>query len=206
MTLAFHEPKYQIDASVFHCHGCSREIPCEAAYFSAVVLLEAALARRDFCEPCWRAGLDPAGKPSPSHFAFWRTRRPPKPQDRPRRLRFDPAIVFELFLRLGGPGPGGGAVGEEAPAAAQEGAPAAGGEGTLPARSEAELRFFLSLLLIRRKALQFESSRLQDGQEWLILREKGESGRLHYVLNPDMSDEDLERVKVTLGELLQMQI
>jgi len=177
MTLAYNEPKYQIDAPDFRCQGCEMEIPCEASYFSAVFFEVEAFRRRNYCAACWKPGID-------GLFAFWRTRRPALPTDQPKRLRFDTVLVFEFFRRLG----------EESSA-----------EGPTPEEKD-QLRFVLALLLVRKKVFLFGSSYQQNGGEVLKLSEKADPTRVHWVKNPELSDAQLERVKDRIGELLQMQL
>ncbi len=74
------------------------------------------------------------------------------------------------------------------------------------AQERDQLRFFLSLLLVRKKALKFKSSIDRGGQEFLLLADRETPPRVHEVLNPGLSDDQLEGLKDRLGELLQMQI
>ncbi len=69
-----------------------------------------------------------------------------------------------------------------------------------------QLRFFLSLLLVRKKALKFKSSIDRGGQEFLLLVDRETPPRVHEVLNPGLSEGQLEGLKDRLGELLQMRI
>ncbi|HZN60224.1 MAG TPA: hypothetical protein VFD71_19280 [Planctomycetota bacterium] len=182
MTLAYNEPKYQIESSNFHCSSCEKEIPREGRFYSAVVLVDEAFQRRNYCEPCW--------KPDPAQvFAYWKSRRPPAGKEGPTKVRFDTTLVFEFFRKLG---------------------EASNGEG--PAEGErVEVRFVLALLLVRKKVLIFENSYQVDGAECLKLIERGEPGAaeprpVHWVKNPQLADSELERVKDRIGELLLMQV
>ncbi|MBI4604024.1 MAG: hypothetical protein HY721_18870 [Planctomycetes bacterium] len=182
MTLAPGEPKYSIDAPDFRCQACSKEIPCETAYLSAVSYEAEGFRRRSYCVACWKPD-------DPGVFAFWRARRPPLPADKPKRARLDTVLLLDFFRRLGAE---------------------AGPEGPAPEERE-ELSFVISLLLVRKKVLRFENAYPREGVEWLKLVEKPPpeaSGppREHWVKNPEMSDAQLERVKVRIGELLQMQL
>lgn len=182
MSVAPNEPRYQIEASTFRCTACGEEIPCEAPYQSAV-LFEPVTAsgggflRQDYCLRCWQGS-------HPTAFAHWRTKRPPKPEDKPRRLRLDTVLLLDFFRRLEGEG------GPEGPAL----------------EDREELRFVIALLLVRKKVLAFESSCQQDGSEWLKLVERSDPPRTHWTRNPELSDDQLERVKVRIGDLLQMQL
>lgn len=76
--------------------------------------------------------------------------------------------------------------------------------GTLGMSDKAELRFFLALLLIRRKFLTIKRSGYRDDTEWLRLAERG--GKVHDVWNPQVSEDRLHGLKDRLGTLLQMRL
>jgi hypothetical protein len=175
------EPRYQIETSNHLCTLCGKEIPCGAHYFSAVLFEENAFRRRNLCTLCWEGAE--GQQASRECFAFWKTRRPEAPGAEPRRLRFDAGLIFDFFRRL--------SPAEDAPP---------------PAGEPRDLRFFLALLLIRKKLLAFESAVERDGSEWLKLSEKDAPERLYWVENPRLDDAELERVRDALGELLGMQI
>lgn len=74
-------------------------------------------------------------------------------------------------------------------------------------RSERDqLRFFLALLLMRKKLLKFKSSVSRDGEEWLLLVDRETTPKVHEVLNPRLTKSQLEKLKDRMGELLQMRI
>ena len=177
MTLAFNEPKYQIESSDFRCGICEKEISCESTYYSAALYQEEAFRRRNFCVGCWqptREGL----------FAYWRTKRPSLPTDPPKKAHFDTAVLLEFFQRLGEHCSSDGPTQEE----------------------KHQLRFVLALLLMRKKILHFESSYQVNGTESLKLTEKQDPTRVYWIRNPELTDTQLEGVKVQMGELLQMQL
>jgi hypothetical protein len=212
MTIALNEPKYSIEPSDFRCVACSSEVAVDHSFFSAVFFEAEAFRRKSYCDPCWK-------KPSVAQdqaFAFWRSRRPP-PNVSPRRIRFDADLILEFFRRLSAepdppPAPAaspeaaasaGGTPGAE-PVAAAETTPEAGSGGSEGEKTR--LRLVLALLLIRKKLLVYESSAARSGREWLKLSEKAEPARTHLVENPPLSDAQLEAVKVSLGDLLQMDL
>jgi hypothetical protein len=172
MTGTFQEPKYQIDSPDFLCAECKSEVACEARYFSAVFFEAEKFLRKNYCVACWEGKVAP-GSGGPQAFAFWRARRPAAPAERPRRARFDPALAFEFFRRIGedlqAPPAAPAAPAAEAvvgpPGDAVQVESASG-----PGREEKEeIRFVLALLLVRKKFLAFLSSRDEDGVEWLKL-------------------------------------
>ena len=248
------ETKYSIATSDFRCLECAGEVACEAFYYSAVIFGEGAFQRRNYCIDCWKRELIPktGGKDTRSQldaFASWRSRRPAAASERQKKIRFDPQLGLEFFLRLGEKLPETiareaalDASSDAAPDAAdsviiQQAAPDGGaseaggadaGEPVVEERDNREpvvreidssqvrafpgaqerdqLRFFLSLLLVRKKALKFKSSIDRGGQEFLLLADRETPPRVHEVLNPGLSDDQLEGLKDRLGELLQMQI
>lgn len=114
---------FQIEASDHRCVGCTTEIVAGQGYYSTVMFLEEAFARRNYCESCWpevgRRGVAvvvpprspasscpvPPGSSSQTVlaeiFAFWKSVRPQPTQKAARRVRFDPLLVLEFFRRLG---------------------------------------------------------------------------------------------------------
>lgn len=112
-------------------------------------------------------------------FSFWRTRVIMKKEAPPKRFVNDEALLT-FFARLEG-----------------EGDPL-----------KVNFRFVLALLLIRKKLFQFKSVRREAAgkgeREWLILRDRREERDVE-VLNPDLSDEEVEAVTAECGKLLNVQ-
>jgi hypothetical protein len=61
-----------------------------------------------------------------------------------------------------------------------------------PARQN--FRYVVALLLMRRKRYKFEDAKKQEGRETLILRDI-KSGVIHEVLDPQLSDEEMDTVR-----------
>ena len=97
-------------------------------------------------------------------------------------------VIWNFFKRLEGGGPTGGA------------------EGSGSVAERTKLNFLIALLLVRGKKLVLEGSAARDGEEWLKLSEKGNPESQFHVKNPNLASEDLEKIKLDLGELLQMEI
>ena len=135
-------------------------------------------------------------------FAFWRAQRPQSTESGKRRLYFDTDVVLEFFRRLGdapqvdAPEPEDSDRGGTRPVFAPGPSPA----------QRSRLRFVLALLLIRKKALLFESSAMRDEREYLLVREKANPEAAYWVENPNLGDDELERVRDDVGELLQMNV
>ncbi|MBN1443911.1 MAG: hypothetical protein JXA90_14470 [Planctomycetes bacterium] len=153
-------------------------------------------------------GLPAAGE----YYAFWRTRRPEAAAEAAPRVRFDADVVLGFFRRLGGED--AGAQPPDDAAVVEDGeASADGGDREAAERARKlfpiqrrNLRFVLALLLIRKKRLLLESSASENGREWLRLSERESPARVHWVENPELTDQELERVRDDIGELLQMAV
>ena len=66
-------------------------------------------------------------------------------------------------------------------------------------------RYLLALILMRKKLLKFDDIVREDGDEYLVLREwRGE--RQYRVLNPQLSDEQVDVVKEDLTEILDLEL
>ena len=90
-----------------------------------------------------------------------------------RRLVFDDELLLECFTRLA--------------------------DDADPAR--VRFRYVLALLLLRRKRLKFDDIRRDDGQEYLQLK-CGKTGTLFDVLDPRMSEPDMQLVQDEVFKLL----
>lgn len=222
---------YQIATAEHRCCSCEVEIDPGGDFYSTVCFLGEEFARRTYCTSCWTPGDEsagdgaagdrpagdrpaddststgtgsqgqPAGAARPANiFAYWRTRRPEDAGAEAVKIRFDPQVVLEFFRGLGNEAGG-----------QEPGSPEAGsGEADVqPGPSESQrrdLRFVLSLLLMRKKVLLMDGTLVRAGYEWLQFHERVESDRSYEIANPDLSEDELEQVRDAIGELLQMQV
>lgn len=202
---------YQIATPEHSCCCCEAEISPGGDFFSTVCFLGEEFARRTYCPSCWApveaVGADPdspaaegaapaGGGTRPANiFAYWRTRRPEDANAEGVKIRFDPQVVLEFFRGLGRK-----AVDQDA------GSREAETQGGPTASQRRDLRFVLSLLLMRKKIMVLDGTLVRDGFEWLQLHERVESDRLYEIANPDLSEGELEQVRDAIGELLQMQV
>ena len=202
MAAVEQQSKYEIAGSEYRCQACGGEVPCETGYFSAVVLREERFQRLDYCIACWGDGSEAR---KGDVYAFWKTRRPPLPSAKPRRMRFDTGVVFDFFRKLDGAG--AEKAGETPPQAAEA---SAGGESVAaaarPLADHDDLRFVLALLLVRKKILDLGSTVERDGAEWLQLAVRKEPREKFWVKNPGLNGRKLDLVKQSIGELLQMSV
>ena len=200
--------KYSIQAPTFACSTCPTEISPGGEYFSAIVLEQETFLRREVCPVCWeKRTVD-----TEAAFAYWKTRRP-EPRDRSIRRRFDIELLWEFFAKLKtdleeepierGDEP-------DPPAAALPAAPseddAAGPPAPLGRDEKVGLCFLLALLLLRGKRFVLRGTMRREGAEFLRLTEKAHPETEHLVEDPHLARDVLERVKKSLGELLQMEI
>ena len=200
------ENAYQITTPEHSCCCCEVEISPGSAFYSTVCFLGEEFARRNYCPSCWVPGEPAPGNPAPAAtaggglqqeniFAYWRTRRPEDRHAEAVKIRFDPQLVLEFFRGLG----------KEA-AAMEAGAEGDGAHSGPTGSQGRDLRFVLSLLLMRKKILLLDGTLIRDGFEWLQLHERVESDRTYEIANPDLSEGELEQVRDAIGELLHMQV
>ncbi len=206
---------YQIATPEHRCCSCEAEITPGGEFYSTVCFLGEEFARRNYCVPCWVPEDSPrqeagaggsawaAGQAAPRGiFAYWRTQRPEEVDGEVARIRFDPQVVLEFFRGLG-------KAGNQDDGAAREDGLETGAAGVPAGPSESQrrdLRFVLSLLLIRKKVLLLKGTFIRDDFEWLQLQERGESEKTYEISNPELSEGELEQVRDAIGELLQMQV
>ena len=207
---------YQIATAEHRCCCCEVEITPGGDFYSTVCFLGEEFARRTYCSSCWApgdetavdsaspgvgSGSPPAGGARPANiFAYWRTRRPEDAGAEAVKIRFDPQVVLEFFRGLGNEG-----TAQEAGSRQEN----SGESDAQPGPSESQrrdLRFVLSLLLMRKKILLLDGTMVRDGYEWLLFHERVESDRSYEIANPDLSEGELEQVRDAIGELLHMQV
>jgi hypothetical protein len=109
-------------------------------------------------------------------LAFWQTVMP-SPQQTRKKLFVDDQVLCELFERL-----------------AQAVEPA-----------KLNFRFVLGLILMRKRMIIYESSRVEDGREIWEVRFKGREQRLD-LLNPQLDEQQVSEVSQQLGEILNEEI
>jgi len=109
-------------------------------------------------------------------FSFWRTEVPKA--DEPRKVFVDDAVVFDFFARL----------------ADEEAQPV-----------KRNFRYILALMLMRKKKLKFQDVVRENGREYLVLR-RSRTREEHRVLNPELSDGEMEQVKSELTHILETEV
>ena len=110
-----------------------------------------------------------------SLLAFWQTIIP---QHEARKKVFvDDAVLCELFERLD----------------------------KATEQSKLHFRFVLGLILMRKRMLAYESSRIEDGSEIWTVRFRGKEERLD-LLNPQLNEQQVADVSQQLGEILNEEL
>jgi len=67
-------------------------------------------------------------------------------------------------------------------------------------------RFILTLILMRKRCLKYDSSRIEDGSEIWRLRIVGSDKQFVEVINPHLDEEQIERLSSQLSQILQVEL
>ncbi len=111
----------------------------------------------------------------PEVYCYWKTRL--ASPDQKKRLFVDDNMLMAFFERLG-------------------------------RESEQEkinFRFVLTLILMRKRRLKYDSSRNEEGKEVWRLRVVGDN-EIVEVINPHLDEEQIEQLSLQIGEILQVDI
>jgi hypothetical protein len=108
----------------------------------------------------------------PEVYCFWKS-RVPNPEKK-KHLFIDDQMLTSFFDRLAGE--------EEA--------------------EKINFRFVLMLILMRKKKLKYDSSRMDDGKEIWTVRVTGQD-RMEEVVNPQLSEEQIEQLSSQMSQILQ---
>lgn len=112
----------------------------------------------------------------PAVYCYWKTRMPEPNQK--KRLLVDEQMLMAFFDRLA--------------------------EETEP--QKVQFRFVLMLILMRKRRLKYESSRINaNGQEVWTLRVVGQD-RTAEVINPHLSDEQIQNLSEQMSQILQVDL
>ena len=114
----------------------------------------------------------------PDVFCYWRTKLPQP--GRKKQMFVDDEMLMAFFERL---------VGETD-------------------QEKINFRFVLALVLMRKRRLKYDSSRTEGGKEIWRLRivgEKSAEGRIE-VINPQLDEDQIEKLSSQIGEILQVEL
>ncbi|HSV26814.1 MAG TPA: hypothetical protein VLH60_02880 [Sedimentisphaerales bacterium] len=111
----------------------------------------------------------------PDIYCYWKTRLPDS-QDK-KKLFVDDDMLMSFFERLGM---------EEA-------------------ADRANLRFCITLILMRKRLLKYESADIEGANEVWTLRVTGRDERVR-VINPHLTEDRIEELSGQIGEILQVEL
>ncbi len=109
-------------------------------------------------------------------FSFWQTEVPR--EEEPKKVFVDTNVIFDFFRQL----------------AEEEHIPV-----------KRNFRYILGLMLMRKKKLKLKDVVREDGKEYLVLR-RSRTQELHRVLDPKLSEEELDQVKAELTQILETEL
>jgi hypothetical protein len=109
-------------------------------------------------------------------LAFWQTVMP-TPQQTKKKLFVDDQVLCELFERLA----------------------------TTTEPAKLNFRFVLGLILMRKRMIVYESTRVEEGKEIWKVRFKGREDELD-LINPKLDEQQVMEVSQQLGEILNEEL
>ena len=112
---------------------------------------------------------------SPNVYCYWKSKMP-RP-DQKKKLFIDDDMLMAFFERLG--------------AETEE--------------EKVNFRFVLTLVLMRKRKLKYDSSRNEDGKEIWRLRVTSEQ-RTVEVVNPNLTEDKIEDLSSQVGQILQVEL
>ena len=74
--------------------------------------------------------------------------------------------------------------------------------GTETEQEKINFRFVLALILMRKRCMKYDATRIEDGNEIWRLRIVGDK-EIVEVINPHLDDEQIEQLSSQIGEILQ---
>jgi hypothetical protein len=111
-------------------------------------------------------------KEKPQVFCYWRTKLPHP--DQKKQIFVDDDMLMAFFDRLA----------EETDL------------------EKVNFRFVLALVLMRKRRLKYDSTKMQNGNEIWCLRVVGDK-QIVEVMNPHLDDEQIEQLSSQIGQILQ---
>jgi hypothetical protein len=114
-------------------------------------------------------------KEKPQVFCYWKTKLPHP--DQKKQIFVDDDMLMAFFDRLA--------------------------EETDP--EKVNFRFVLAMILMRKRRLKYDSTKMQNGNEIWCLRLVGEK-QIVEVVNPHLNEEQVEQLSSQIGQILQTDI
>lgn len=112
----------------------------------------------------------------PDVFCFWRTKLPHA--DQKKQMFVDDEMLMAFFERL-----------------AEE-----------KEQEKINFRFVLALVLMRKRRLRYDSTRIEGGEEVWRMRVVGGDKEFVSVVNPHLDEEQIEQLSSEIGEILQVEL
>ena len=109
----------------------------------------------------------------PAVYCFWKTKMP-NPEQK-KKVFIDDAMLMTFFDRL-----------------AEE-----------TEQEKINFRFVLTLILMRKRKLKYDSCKIEDGNEVWTLKVTGQD-RFEKVINPHLTEDQIEGLTSQMGQILQM--
>lgn len=170
---------WKIGKSSGHCSRCNKEFGANQPFYSALYDNTREFSRSDFCEECWRQSSGGQGATSAAD-APAATGKPfsfwrTATEETPKRRGIDLDLVKEVFERL---------------------------EGDLD-ETRLKIRYFLSLILVRKHALRYMRTESDAEAEYMVVRVPRQQTE-YKIRNPNLTPGELTDVKAELENLLDM--
>ena len=168
---------WKIGKSSGQCFKCNKEFAASEAFYSALYDIAGVFARRDFCERCWKesAGVRAPAGANAGEKPFSFWRA--AVEETPKKRGIDLDIVKDVFHRL---------------------------EGDVD-ETRLKIRYFLSLILLRKRALRYIGTESDAEAEYMVVRAPREERRFK-IRNPNLTPGELADVKAELENLLDMDL
>jgi hypothetical protein len=112
----------------------------------------------------------------PDVYCYWKSKLPQPGQK--RQMFVDDAMLMAFFERL-----------------AEE-----------TEQEKINFRFVLTLVLMRKRLVKYDSSRVEDGKEVWRLRIVGVDKQFVEVINPHLGEKQIEQLSSQIGEILQVEL
>jgi hypothetical protein len=112
----------------------------------------------------------------PSVFCYWKTRL--QHPDEKKKIFVDDEMLLAFFERLAGE----------------------------REQEKINFRFVLALVLMRKRRLKYDSSRIEDGKEIWRLRITGSDKEFVEVINPHLDEGQIEQLSSQIGQILQVDL
>ncbi len=139
--------------------------------------------RLDYCESCWENG-------ETEPFSFWMTRVPEPEEEDSGPDRSTLAGVWRGLLQA-----------REETSSEDSG----GEDGELEPEQTHELLYLLTLMLMRKGFLSLEEEKnTEDARKLLRVRVRGTDDQMYNIPELEIKDDELDRIKTELAELLDM--